>query len=347
MSEVSQETLERFVTTAEQLLSVLPVLSSSNGDGEISSSMINMNEIVGYGDTSDPTISHLAEIVSYEPVYQIKTNDYIIGGANGIANLQARALVGRTNYLKKLIEALTEKFAEIDTLPGEEDSRYSEILQQLKALDVSVFQRQISNLEKQNMVNALAMKLAEMDVDENGLILEVFFNHLTSAIDQTNAEIVSVIPGDDSVDITDARNLIKGGVYQMTDGETSEEVQIKENLGTIENGYRILFVNDVVNSYKNGRARLYRSSVQITEGKAFGGGILREKTWDANIDYIGSNSESTISAAIDFSNGLGFELDGAVVNADGQIVLGEDSIGIALTPKGWSRVNAEGDDLCV
>ena len=67
--------------------------------------------------------------------------------------------------------------------------------------------------------------------------------------ERTNAEIVSVIRG-----------------------ETSEEVQIKENLGTIENGYRILFVNDVVNNYKNGK------SVE------------------------------------DFTNGLGFEIEGAEEN---------------------------------
>ena len=345
MSEVNQETLERFVTTAEQLLAALPVVAATAGNADSSTSLINMSEVVGYGDTADPTISHLTEIVSYEPVYQIKTNDYIIGGANGIANLQARALVGRDNYLRKLIEALAQRIDGLDISSGSGEERYSEILQRLSSLDVSIFNRQISQLERQNMINALAMKLAGMDVDENGMLLEVFQNDVTTSIDQTNAEVVSVIPGDDSVDITDAKNLVKGGVYQLTDGETSEEVQIKENLGTIENGYRILFVNDVVNAYKNGRARLYRSSAEIVEGKAYGGGILCEKTWNADIDFVGTSGEATISAALDFSNGLGFELDGAVVDADGQIVLGEEAIGIALTQTGWVRVDAEGDDL--
>ena len=347
MSEVNQETLERLVTTTEQLLAALPIVASTASNADSSTSLINMSEIVGYGDTSDPAISHLTEIVSYEPVYLIKTNDYIIGGANGIANLQARALVGRDNYLKKLIEALAQRVDGLDISSGSGEERYSEILQRLNSLDVTVFSRQVSQLERQNMINALALKEAGMDVDENGMIIEVFQNDALTSIDQTNAEVVSVIPGDDSVDITDAKNLIKGGVYQLTDGETSEEVQIKENLGTIENGYRILFVNDVVNAYKNGRARLYRSSAGIVEGKAYGGGILREKTWNADIDFVGTSGESTINAAIDFSNGLGFELDGAVVDAGGQIVLGEEAIGIALTPKGWVRVDAEGDDLNV
>ena len=67
----------------------------------------------------------MAEIVSYEQVYKIKTSDYIIGG---------------TNYLRKQIEKLSDKVDEIDALPGEEESRYTEIMQQLKSLDISIFQ---------------------------------------------------------------------------------------------------------------------------------------------------------------------------------------------------------------
>ena len=88
-------------------------------------------------------------------------------------------------------------------------------------------------------------------------------------------------------------------------------------------------------------------SAGITEGRAYGGGISCEKTWNAGIDFVGTSGESTLSAALDFSNGLGFELDGAVVDADGQIVLGEEAVGIALTPNGWVRIDAEGDDLNV
>lgn len=347
MSEINQETLERLIASNEQLLASLPILASASGANETSTSLINMNDIVGYGDSSDPVINHLTEIVSYEPVYQIKTNDYIIGGANGIANLQARALVGRDNYLRKMIDDLSGRVDEIDAFPSEEESRYSQILQQLNALDVTVFKRQISQLERQNMSSALAMKANEMDVWENGMIVEVFQNNLPTDIDLTNAEVVVVVPGDDSVDITDARNLILGGVYQLTDGEISEEVQIKENLGTIENGYRILFANEVEKAYKNGRARLYRSSAEIADGRAYGGGILREKTWDANINFSGTSNADTISAGIDFSNGAGFELTGAVVDARGQIVLGEDAYGVALSQNNWIRINAEGDDLNV
>lgn len=344
MSEVNQETLERLVTTTEQLLAALPVLANAPS-GEPSESLINYSEVVGYGDASDPAINHLPEIISYEQVYQIKTNDYLVGGANGIANLQARALVGRDNFLRKMIEALTEKVNAIDISAGTDDTKYTELIQRLDSLDVNVFEKQILQLERQNMVNALTMKSAGLTVDEYGLILEVFQDYYVSQVDQTNAEVVSVIMGDDSVDIADAKNLIKGGIYQLTDGELSEEVQIKDNLGAIVNGYRILFTNDVVNSYKNGRARLYRSSAKVAEGKAYGGGISRTKTWSAGIDFAGASEESEIVATLDFSNGLGFDLTNANVDSEGHIVLGEEPIGVALTTNGWARIDAEGDDL--
>ena len=348
MSEINQETLERLITNTENLLAALPVLASAAAmSSDTTTSMINYADVVGFGDTSDPAISHLPEIISYEQVYLIKPNDYIIGGANGIANLQARALVGRTNYLKKQLENLQDKVDEINLMPGEEETRYTEIIQRLNSLDISVLMRQLSQLERQNMLNALAMKSAGLEVDENNLIIEVFQNGTPTTIDLTNAEIVSVIRGDDSVDITDVKNLIEGGVYIITDGETSEEVQIKENLGTIENGWRILFVNDVVNNYKNGKAKLYRSNMKISDGKAYGGGINRTQTWNAGIDFSGTNGESEIVAATNFSNGLGFELEGATVDSNGHIVFGEESVGIALTENGWARVDAEGDDLNV
>lgn len=90
MSEVSQETFERFVTTAENLLASLPVLASAATNADGADSMINYAEVSGFGDTSsDHTINHLPEIVSYESVYLISPNDYILGGLNGVANLQA------------------------------------------------------------------------------------------------------------------------------------------------------------------------------------------------------------------------------------------------------------------
>ncbi len=311
------------------------------------SEAINMSDVVGRGGGS---IQHITEIESYEPVYQIATDDWITGGANGVANLQAKALVGRDNYLKKQIENLDTRVAALDEMASSDTdttSFYTSIMQELKSLDVSVFKRQVLQLEHQNLANAIELKKLGMAVDEDDLIVETFQNGASTSIDQADIAVTGVIKGDDSVDIVDIRNLIMGGVYLMSDGETSEEVQIRSNLGETANGYRILLAEAVANSYKNGKASLYRSSVKTVEGRAYGGGVLKTQTWAADLDFLGTNDASTISAGIDFSNGLGFDLEGAIVGSDGQIVIGEEPIGIALTSSGWVRVDAEGDDLDV
>ena len=68
MSEINQETLERLITNTENLLAALPVLASAAAtSSDTSTSMINYAEVSGFGDTSsDHTINHLPEIVSYE-----------------------------------------------------------------------------------------------------------------------------------------------------------------------------------------------------------------------------------------------------------------------------------------
>ena len=161
MSEITNESIAQLVSSTEQLLAMLPVLANAPS-GESTEGMINYSDVVGFGDTSDPAISHIDEIRSYEPVYLIKTNDYIVGGANGVANLQARALVGRDNYLKKLIDDLKAQVDEIDLSVGGEDSQYTELLNRLNSLDATVFERRTLQLERQYMVTALAMKAAEM-----------------------------------------------------------------------------------------------------------------------------------------------------------------------------------------
>ena len=47
-------------------------------------------------------MANVAENATWEPgVYQIETNDPVLGGANGVANTQAKQLANRTKYLKQ------------------------------------------------------------------------------------------------------------------------------------------------------------------------------------------------------------------------------------------------------
>lgn len=51
------------------------------------------------------------------------------------------------------------------------------------------------------------MQTIKVKFNKNNIIVEVFQDGIPTTIDQTNVEIVSVIRGDDSVDITDVKNI--------------------------------------------------------------------------------------------------------------------------------------------
>ena len=57
---------------------------------------VNYNDYMGFGASADDsgvrhTINHLPAVVAWEPdVYQMENGDYMIGGRNGVMNLQAQ-----------------------------------------------------------------------------------------------------------------------------------------------------------------------------------------------------------------------------------------------------------------
>ena len=85
---------------------------------------INENDYVGYG--IDKTtgkrhkIEHLPENAFWETgVYQYEQNDKLIGGIDGIDNLQAQALVNRTAYLKEKQESQATRIEEVAQIAEE------------------------------------------------------------------------------------------------------------------------------------------------------------------------------------------------------------------------------------
>lgn len=85
---------------------------------------INENDYVGYG--IDKTtgkrhkIEHLPENAFWETgVYQYEQNDKLIGGIDGIDNLQAQALVNRTAFLKEKAEQQATRLEEVAQIAEE------------------------------------------------------------------------------------------------------------------------------------------------------------------------------------------------------------------------------------
>lgn len=167
--------------------------------------------------------------------------------------------------------------------------------------------------------------------------------------DRTVARVTSVVSGDDSVDVEDRSGLIIGAYYQLTDGEVTEEVQVKA-INISDNINRVILMSPVKKQYHSKRAKLYRSTVAIQNGFAYGGGNTRFFTaTDDSHSFQGKDTKVELTKSIDYSDPSSFTLKGAHLK-DGVLVMGGAAYGVAFNAAGstygdWRHVNNEGDNL--
>jgi hypothetical protein len=305
---------------------------------------LNEKDFSGFGTDSTGTqhaINHVAELADWESgIYQIEKNDDVLGGAYGLVNLPIRQLANRTAYLKVLVDGLKS------SMPGTEE--YNALLTKIKSLDLTKDEARINHLERLMANTMLALETQNMAPEGyDGMFAETFLGNADD-IDQAIATVTSVVSGDDSIDVVDSSGLIIGAHYQLTDGEKIEEVQIK-SLNVSGSTKRIILEGNVKNQYTDGRAKLYRSSVAIYNGRAYGGGNVRTDGWDSNTTFSGSSTSTGVDTTLAYDNAAAFEVDGADLD-NGKFVLGTAVVGVALVTSGggsgtWARVDEEGDSL--
>lgn len=307
---------------------------------------LNEGSYIGFGpivkgSTVQHDINHLTETAEYaDKIYQLETNDFAIGGPNGVLNLPLQELANRTAYLKQVTDALRA------AQPGTDE--YEKLIAEIKSLDFSKSIARINHLERLTANIMLSLEAQNMAPEGyDGMIVETF-NGSADEIDQAVATVTSVVSGDDSIDVISADGLIIGAHYQLTDGEKIEEVQIK-SLNVSGSTKRIILEENVKNQYTDGRAKLYRSSVAIYNGRAYGGGNVRTDGWESNTTFSGSNTSTSVDTTIAYDNSAAFEVNGADLD-NGKFVLGTAVVGVALVASGggsgtWARVDEEGDNL--
>ena len=312
---------------------------------------MNENDYIGFGPASDGDgarheINHLPVNPEWVPgIYQLEASDYIIGGRNGVDNLPAQGLANRTEYLKAKLEALK---ADVAAIGG--NDKYNELVAMIKALDAGSQNSRINHLER--LVGNLYQDIQAAGIDPDGYDNALFetFDKGADEIDQTVVAVKSVVSGDDSIDVEDSSNLIIGAHYQLTDGEKTEEVQVKSiNVsGSIK---RVVLYENVKNQYTEGRVKLYRSSIAIYNGRAYGGGNTKTAELAGTDAFSGSNTKKPLAAAVSLRDPAAFVVRGGHVK-DGKIVMGTPAYGIALKAPGgtanganWVNANADGDAL--
>lgn len=312
---------------------------------------VNYNDYMGFGASADDsgvrhTINHLPAVVAWEPdVYQMENGDYMIGGRNGVMNLQAQQLTNRTEYLKKVEEDLKEQLDA--TQPGTE--KYDELVKRIEALDANKQNNRINHLERL-MANAyLAFQMANIDPDGyDGMIVETFDGGSVE-IDQSTTTVKSLVSGDDTVDVEDSSGLIIGAHYQLTDGNKSEEVQIK-SISTSGSINRVKLESVVKNQYDATQAKFYRSSAAIYNGKAYGCGNKRTETWETSESFAGIAQSADAEAGVKTNSLEGFTTDGVHIGDDGNLTIGSEPVAAALIATGggngtWAQTGIDGNEV--
>lgn len=312
---------------------------------------VNYNDYMGFGASADDsgvrhTINHLPAVVAWEPdVYQMENGDYMIGGRNGVMNLQAQQLLNRTEYLKKAEEDLKAQLEA--TQPGTE--KYDELVKRINALDANKENNRINHLERL-MANAyLAFQMANIDPDGyDGMIVETFDGGSVE-IDQSTTTVKSLVSGDDTVDVEDSSGLIIGAHYQLTDGNKSEEVQIK-SISTSGSINRVKLESVVKNQYDATQAKFYRSSAAIYNGKAYGCGNKRTETWETSESFAGIAQSADAEAGVKTNSLEGFTTDGVHIGDEGSLTIGSEPVAAALIATGggngtWAQTGIDGNEV--
>ena len=291
---------------------------------------------------NDSTRRNITETTEWTPgIYQLEENDVAEAGPDGILNQPIKDLAARTNYLKKLIEQLQS------TVPG--TAEYENIMNQLRQMDVGKLSRQVQHSERLISNIYLTLKANNLDPQGYDWALVEDFEDGAKDIDQSLITVTSVVSGDDSIDVEDASGLLIGSTYQLTDGERTEEVQIK-SINISGNVNRVILKDVVKNQFANGRTKLYRSSAIILNGKAYGGGNTKsEIAKDVAKEFTGSSEKQEMEKTINFTDYGSFDVKNATIK-DGKLTTSSLAYGIVLNATGggagdWRRINVDGDDL--
>lgn len=148
-----------------------------------------------------------------EGIYQIETTDPVLGGANGIANVQAKQLANRTAYLKTVAdevvdargtkESLSERLDIIESITGD--------LEETSAVSV----QQALGLDWLYRGNKIAFELWRPGY---------------TLIDMSDIALVQGVSGDDSIDVASTTGLRTGEYYVVSDTVGSILIKVTEIL---------------------------------------------------------------------------------------------------------------------
>lgn len=216
-----------------------------------------------------------------EDIYRIQKTDPVLGGQDGIINIQPEQLANRTLYLKKTLE-LEHNEDGTHKVDDSQVADYADLPESMLALDVptqeladnlALAEEAIAQLEREVigvlgengfLANGLA-KVAKLNW-RYGLWaseFEFFINGLTMR-DAANVDARRIIGRDDSIDCSSTRGFQPGMRLLVSNGIDREEVEIRSIL---ERG-RIRLVKDLSHTYDEPATLGFTDWDLSVEGKA-------------------------------------------------------------------------------
>lgn len=184
-----------------------------------------------------------------EGIYQIEVNDPVVGGPDGIDNIQAKQLANRTKYLKQFAD-------EVVTARGSSPS----LAAKLASLGFG------GDPDDPSSEGALsrAVKLDWL-YSSYRIAIELFLEGWT-LLDTNQVGVVATVAGDESVDAENTATLVEGQEYVIFDSAHAETFVIDDILTA--NRFR---AEDVLAHTYGGSAVIARTNWQIEHGKAIAG----------------------------------------------------------------------------
>ena len=190
-----------------------------------------------------------------------------------------------------------------------------------QASTIPVLSGRVNQVETE--LSNIALKLvAENDCpDSNMLLAEDFAT--PDKIDTFAVQVLSIVAGDNGIDVQTLNGIIPGAWYWVTDGVNQEYIQVKS---CIKNGsvYRILVNSNIANTYTVTDTMIYRTTAEIGSSVAYGSGDKKGFNWVPGTTWAGvsANAASVVKVDTSQSNADSFTKTGDVAfTADGLFTL--------------------------
>lgn len=143
-------------------------------------------------------------------------------------------------------------------------------------------------------------------------ICDNFVQKVTAATVRTN-----------NITLSDGEGLLAGSLYTLTDGVNSEFVQV---VSVAKSGDTVtaMLASNIAKTYNLTNTKLYRSTMTVGDGQAYGAGDVRSETFSYTRVWTGTaaNNTATIELATTLANKAAFELEGdAAFTSEGEFTL--------------------------